>query len=297
MDRRNLKRWTVAGTATVAAMVWAGNLDSPAPPSEAGSAMFTLEDVYNKLDTGADATKRAGGFAEPGAAPGSTGHTLDQVMDKTPAKDNANGAEPADVADGKTFWGLKDGSWGPQTGTATVVSDGGTIALPKTGQTTSYAAGDDGDLEGGVAWPNPRFTDNGDGTVTDNLTRLMWLRNANAFGAVNWATALNTCATLNNGEAGLTDGSNEGDWRLPNLNEIQSLVHRGVYDPAIPNTAGTGQWSESDPFTGVQSTFYWSSTTGAGYTDGAWGVVLIGGNVNATAKTGLNLVWPVRGGN
>jgi hypothetical protein len=40
----------------------------------------------------------------------------------------------------------------------------------KTGQTTSYRSGDDGDLEKGVTWPNPRFTDNSDGTVTDNLT-------------------------------------------------------------------------------------------------------------------------------
>ena len=51
--------------------------------------------------------------------------------------------------------------------------------MPKTGQTTCYATGDDGDLEKGVAWPNPRFTDNGNGTVTDNLTGLIWLKNAN----------------------------------------------------------------------------------------------------------------------
>ena len=47
--------------------------------------------------------------------------------------------------------------------------------LSKTGQATSWGAGDDGDLEGGVAWPNPRFADNGDGTITDNLTGLIWL--------------------------------------------------------------------------------------------------------------------------
>ena len=38
--------------------------------------------------------------------------------------------------------------------------------VPKTGQTISYAAGDDGALQKGVTWPVPRFTDNGDGTVT-----------------------------------------------------------------------------------------------------------------------------------
>ena len=47
-------------------------------------------------------------------------------------------------------------------------------AVPQTGQTTSYEIGDDGDLERGVVWPDPRFTDNANGTVTDNLTGLIW---------------------------------------------------------------------------------------------------------------------------
>ena len=51
--------------------------------------------------------------------------------------------------------------------------------VAKTGQTTSYATGDDGDFEKGVAWPSPRFTDNDDGTVCDHLTGLMWAKNAN----------------------------------------------------------------------------------------------------------------------
>jgi hypothetical protein len=50
--------------------------------------------------------------------------------------------------------------------------------VPKTGQTTSYALGDDGDLQMGIAWPEPRFTDNEDGTVTDNLNGLMWTKDA-----------------------------------------------------------------------------------------------------------------------
>jgi len=57
--------------------------------------------------------------------------------------------------------------------------------VEKTGQTTYYEPGDDGDLKKGVVWPNPRFTDNEDGTVTDNLTGLIWLKNANCFGAKN----------------------------------------------------------------------------------------------------------------
>ncbi len=61
--------------------------------------------------------------------------------------------------------------------------------VPRTGQTTSYAVRDDGALQKGVAWPTPRFTDNNNGTITDNLTGLIWLKNANCIGAVVAASA------------------------------------------------------------------------------------------------------------
>jgi hypothetical protein len=64
------------------------------------------------------------------------------------------------------------------------------ISLPKTGQTTSYAPGDDGDLEKGVTWPDPRFIASSD-CVTDNLTGLMWAKNANLpSGTKTWQQAL-----------------------------------------------------------------------------------------------------------
>ena len=56
-----------------------------------------------------------------------------------------------------------------------VVPDPQTL-VGKTGQMTSYTEGDDGDLERGVTLANPRFTDYSDGTVTDNLTDLIWLK-------------------------------------------------------------------------------------------------------------------------
>jgi hypothetical protein len=159
--------------------------------------------------------------------------------------------------------------------------------VPKTGQTTSYGTGDDGDLEKGVAWPNPRFTDNGDGTVTDNLTGLIWLKNANCFGARNWATALSDANTLNSGECGLTDGSVEGDWRLPNVREQQSLIDYGRSNLALPS---------GHPFTGVQSNYYWTSTPYAYYTSFAWYVYLYDGYVDGDDETYAYDVWPVRGG-
>ena len=166
--------------------------------------------------------------------------------------------------------------------------------VEKTGQTVTYVSGDDGDLQRGVAWPNPRFTDNGDGTVKDNLTGLIWMKNANCFGTKTWNNALTSCNTLADGQCGLLDGSQPGDWRLPNRKELESLIHLGYYNPSLPNTEGTGQWKEGDPFTGVRSYYYWSSTTRAYGTVGAWSVVLNYGVVDYYDKDYDYYVWCVR---
>ena len=159
--------------------------------------------------------------------------------------------------------------------------------VEKTGQTTSHATGDDGDLERGVAWPVPRFTDNDDGTVTDNLTGLIWLKNANCFGSRTWSQALSDCNGLTSGSCGLSDGSSAGDWRLPNIRELPSLVDYGGYNPALPS---------GYPFDGVQSAYYWSSSTSASYPSYAWGVYMSNGGVGIGNKLSNYYVWPVRGG-
>ena len=192
------------------------------------------------------------------------------------------------IRSGVTLFGVD----GTLTGGGTVT----TTYIPKTGQTTSYATGDDGDLEKGVAWPIPRFITGTTGIVTDTLTGLIWLENANCFGQSTWTQALTDAATLNSGECGLSDGSVQGDWWLPNVRELQSLAHYGFYGPAVPNTTGTGQWSEADPFSGVQSYYYWSSTMHPYYADNFWSVHLGDGTVVRDLLTGVLYVWPVRGG-
>jgi hypothetical protein len=157
--------------------------------------------------------------------------------------------------------------------------------VPKTGQTVSREAGDDGDLQKGIIWPNPRFTDNADGTVTDNLTGLIWLKNANCFGAKTWADALNDCNNLQDGTCGLTDNSCAGDWRLPNVRELQSLVDYGRYNPTF---------QEIHPFLGLVAGRYWSSTTYSMYTPDAWLVNFYFGYVNHDGKSVDFYVWPVR---
>jgi hypothetical protein len=102
--------------------------------------------------------------------------------------------------------------------------------------------GQDGEYQDGES-VDPRFTDNGDGTVTDNLTGLIWLQDPTCFGLRNWTDALSDANTLANGSCGLTDGSIAGDWRLPNVKEFQSLIDFGQHDPALP---------PGHPFSGVQ---------------------------------------------
>jgi len=156
--------------------------------------------------------------------------------------------------------------------------------VPKTGQTTSYATGDDGDLEKGLAWQNPRFTDNEDGTVTDNLTNLIWMKDADCFGARTWNNALPDCNGLASGSCGLTDGSSAGNWRLPNHKELFSLVDAENYDRSLP----TGH-----PFNNVVYV-YWSSTTFSGNSVNAWYVWMLIGSVDFSSKSASYSVWCVR---
>jgi len=176
--------------------------------------------------------------------------------------------------------------------------------VAKTGQTPTVPlnpapAGSDGALQKGVAWLSPRFTDNSDGTVTDNLTGVIWLKNANCDGTKTWDNALAFCNALQSGQCGLTDESSAGEWRLPNVMELLSLIDWRYYEPALSNALGTGKWSSEDAFADVQSHssgYYWSSTTGAHATGGAWFVSLYNGYKNSPGKGNEYYVWPVRGG-
>jgi len=165
--------------------------------------------------------------------------------------------------------------------------DGPASSVPQTGQTASWGSRDDGELQMGVPSPDPRFTDNGDGTVKDNLTGLIWLKYANCFGQRDWTNALSAANGLADGSCSLTDGSVAGDWRLPNVKELQSLIDFGQYNPALP---------PGHLFSGVQSYNYWSSTTYAINPNFAWYAYPDDGYVLLSNKTGTYYVWPVRGG-
>jgi len=164
--------------------------------------------------------------------------------------------------------------------------------IPKTGQATVSATGDDGDLKKGVAWPSPRFTVGAGAEsdcVTDNLTGLMWVKTPDSTprtwqAALDHADALSLCGHT--------------DWRLPNINELESLVHAEYTKETCSGSPCTtnAAWLNTQGFTNVQASFYWSSTTYAAYTPYAWFVYMIIGYVNIDDKTGNSYVWPVRSG-
>jgi hypothetical protein len=183
------------------------------------------------------------------------------------------------------------------------------ISLPKTGQTTCYDisgdvisctnTGQDGDLQKGVAWPNPRFTANADTTIADNLTGLIWASNGNLMqtrdpqwekrstiidGALTWQHALDYVAKLN-----AENYLGHNDWRLPNFTEMESLVDR-----AQPNSA---HWLNSQGFINAQAgDYYWSSTSNVSDASKAWVVDMSFGIAHILHKANTHYIWPVRSG-
>jgi hypothetical protein len=181
----------------------------------------------------------------------------------------------------------------------------GSIPLPKTGQTACFGndgkiiscngTGQDGEFQKGVAWPSPRFKENGNGTVTDNLTGLIWLKDANLLktrdqsfdadetvgdGKVTWQHALDYIKKLN-------QDSYQGysDWRLPNIIELHSLDHVSYIESYLLVYYELEGWVKDAGFINYQGNsglknYYWNSTTDA----------------SSPEKAGFKYVWSVRGG-
>src|SRR5262245_9323143 len=162
--------------------------------------------------------------------------------------------------------------------------------VAKTGQTRCWdilgveiacaGTGQDGEFQAGVSLPTPRFTDNGDGTVRDNATGLIWLKDGGCLGIQSWSAAFTVVAALAHGNSfcSLTDQSVAGDWRLPNLKEYESLM----------DFAGTVQGSAlpaGHPFLNFTSSAYLVSTALANAPEKTWQVSMADGQVYAAIKT------------
>jgi len=160
------------------------------------------------------------------------------------------------------------------TGVSTIIFDE-ERNLPDTGQTTSYTAtmGEDADY----LIHAPSYNNNGNGTVTDNNTVLMWQQEDDNITRT-WEEAGAYCTNLSLG------GYN--DWRLPNAKELQSVVLYGALYPSI----------DTDVFLNTNTSPYWSSTTSAANLDSALSVGFFAGGAHSYGKNDYNYVRCVRGG-
>jgi len=163
----------------------------------------------------------------------------------------------------------------------------------KTGQTTAYGTGSDGDLQKGAS---QSFTDNGDGTITDNTTGLMWEKKDQSGGIHDWGNTYTWCVDVSPVDSLCDNGTNEmdgtivtsflatlnggsgfaghTDWRIPNANELESIRNLQNHDPATSSAFNTGCAPSCTVMSCncTQSDFYWSSTTSQAEPFLAWAV-------------------------
>src|SRR5213593_3490672 len=212
-----------------------------------------------------------------------------------------------DFQDGQVGAGLEHG-----TGPVRAVRDGsGGCPLPATGQTTCWdssgnaiscaGTGEDGEDRKGAPLA---YDDNGNGTVTDLNTGLVWEK-VSDDGTVHdkdnlysWANAFTgRVATLN-----ATSFAGHTDWRLPNVRELQSIVNYQSSNPMVSSAFKTN-CAPGCPATGCSCTAsgnYWSSTSSVSSPSRAWFVSFRYGNVDAFSSSGSKsvaaFVRAVRGG-
>lgn len=184
--------------------------------------------------------------------------------------------EPAGTAYWATFsWNEETFDWqltnyGVDTGASSAVN------LSDTGQTVSYTDtfGEDSDYSG----LQPSFKDNGDGTVTDNVTKLAWQKTP-AEALLTWQEALQHCENLELG--------GRSDWRLPVPLEAMGIFNFSKQSPPLDTTVF-----------GHAGNFYWLATESISNQDEAWRLIMSsagGMDARRTVKTNLYNARCVRG--
>lgn len=154
------------------------------------------------------------------------------------------------------------------------------------------------------------YVDCGNGTVTDNRSGLVWLKNAGCIAStIDWQNAVDFAwglADLAGGnDCGLSDHSSPGEWRLPSKTEWEAMFADAAAlgcNPRITNDQGTACWDPTCSsggtcaFTGIDSGFYWSASTVTTVPSNAWMARLSDGFTPNGPKIDPRRFWAVRGG-
>ena len=150
----------------------------------------------------------------------------------------------------------------------------------KTGQTISYHAYDDGYYQKGFPIKGDRFVDNGDGTISDRGTGLMWPKDGNGEGCFYGATR-NWAEALDRAHDRVLGGYN--DWRLPNVKEMYTIIDISRLAPAV-----------FPIFINVKNDVHWTSNTPSW--EPTWGIQIgtLLGSLEGNLKTSYAYLWPCR---
>ena len=263
----------------VAGIVYAGNLT--APSGTATSTAYTLSDIYARLTKNVATTTTGNHSLSTTTSPASSFYTLTQIYNAIPT------IIAGTVATGTNYLGVTGTLYG-DTNPAKVLNTATYPGTATAGYTypskplQTYGSSDDCyDINGDViscagtgedgmydAGQTRSYTDNGDGTITDNDTGLMWEKctygqsgtncGTGSTAGLDFAQALSTCMSLSL--------AGHSDWRLPNRFELESILLLSDTLPMINTT-----YFPNTPTNGV-GVIYWSSSIDTSSAQSAWNV-------------------------
>ncbi len=187
---------------------------------------------------------------------------------------DVNGDGAVDISDAVYLLNYLFSNSAQPTGVERILATGQTQCFDKAGRVvacdSSEFPGQDGFYQKGCP-SNNRFLNNGDNTVTDTFTGLMWQRNTANTGEdkLTWMQALQFCEDL--------EFAGYKDWRLPNVRELSSIVNYNRANQAINSVFVVG------------SHLYWTSSTNMRHLNSpelneAWVVSFLDGTIQGSSK-------------